>query len=288
MSRGSNRSAEDNDMRRQVEEALSGGSGPKIARLMLACLGGLIPFAGGAIGGAAAAWSESEQDRFNRLFAAWLRLQEQELIEIAMTLREVMQRLDPDDPVVQARLQSPEYLSLVRKCFRDWAAAESEDKRVLIRNLLTNAASTRIAPDDLIKLFIKWIEDYSEAHFSVIKAIYNHAGSTRHEIWERIHGQAVREDSAEADLFRLLIHDLSTGRVIRQHRETDGYGNFLKRPKGRPASRGSSILTSAFEDEKQYELTELGKQFVHYTMTEVIQKITSDATPPSGSEDSSE
>ena len=104
----------------------------------------------------------------------------------------------------------------------------------------------------------------------VIKVVHQHTGSTRAQIWEKIHGGEVREDSAEADLFKLLIHDLSIGHVIRQHREKDYYGHFIK-PTSRRSS--SSIMTSAFEDEKQYELTELGRQFVHYTMNEIVPKI---------------
>ena len=34
-------------------------------------------------------------------------------------------------------------------------------------------------------------------------------------------------------------------------------------------------MTSAFEDDKEYELTELGKQFVHYTMHEIVPKLAS-------------
>jgi hypothetical protein len=259
-------------LRAQMDQALSGGVGPKLARFALACLSG-VPYVGGALGGVASAWSEAEQGRLNKLFAAWLKLQERELQEIGVTLAEVMLRLDASDPEVEKRIESPEYLSLVRKCFRDWSAAESEEKRVLIRNLLVNAASTRITPDDVVKLFIRWIDDYSEPHFAVIKVVYRRPGSTRYEIWQEIHGDQVREDSAEADLFRLLIHDLSTGRVIRQHRKKDWHGNFLKEPAKRTGHRPSRVMTSAFEDDKQYELTELGKQFVHYTMTDVVRKI---------------
>lgn len=32
-------------------------------------------------------------------------------------------------------------------------------------------------------------------------------------------------------------------------------------------------MESAFEDKKPYMLTELGKQFVHYTMNEVVARI---------------
>ena len=92
---------------------------------------------------------------------------------------------------------------------------------------LCNAAASKLTSDDVVKLFIKWIDDYSKAHFAVIRDVYKHPGSSRHDIWVRITRAQVR-GSAEADLFRLLIHDLSVGRVIRQHREKDYHGNFLK------------------------------------------------------------
>jgi hypothetical protein len=256
----------------QLDNALSHGAGPKAARFALACLGA-IPGIGGAIAGIAGSWSEKEQSEFNRLFAAWLKLQEDEIREIGITIFEVMDRLDQTDEQIRKRIESPEYLRLVKKCFRDWSAAESEEKRRLIRNLLSNAAATKICTDDVISMFISWIDMYSEPHFAVIREIYKSPGTTRQEIWDAIHSQPVREDSAEADLFKLLVHDLSTGHVIRQHREKDYYGNYLKVPTRKPSKSPSRTLTSAFDDEKQYELTELGKQFVHYTMNEIVPRI---------------
>lgn len=254
----------------QMNEALNSGVGPKLARFALACLSG-IPVAGGFIGASSSAWSEHEQDHFNKILASWIKLQEEEIKEIGTTLIEVLVKLDKSDETIKERIESPEYLSLVKKCFRDWSAAESEDKRVLIRNLLSNAASTRICGDDIIRLFIEWIDRYSEGHFEIIKEIYREPGITRYEMWQRIHGEKVREDSAEADLFRLYIHDLSLGMVIRQHRETDSRGNFLK---DKQRKKTSPFLKSAFDNEKEYELTELGRWFVHYTMNEVVPKIT--------------
>jgi hypothetical protein len=37
-------------------------------------------------------------------------------------------------------------------------------------------------------------------------------------------------------------------------------------------------MESAFEDTKQYVLTELGKQFVHYTMTELVARLPGEST----------
>jgi hypothetical protein len=55
------------------------------------------------------------------------------------------------------------------------------------------------------------------------------------------------------------------GGLIRQHRETDYAGNFIKKPARRvPGQTASSTAKSSFDDQDTYELTELGDQFVHY------------------------
>lgn len=105
----------------------------------------------------------------------------------------------------------------------------------------------------------------------VIREIDKNTGATRADIWLSIHGEFAREDSAEADLFKLLIRDLSMGSVIRQHRETNYHGEFIKKTPARHS--GSSTMKSAFDDGEQYELTELGKQFVHYVFTDIVPKI---------------
>ena len=262
---------------KELSEAISRGYGPRIARFALACLGG-VPLAGGVFGGAAGAWSEAEQSHYNKVFASWLKLQEDELKEIAKTIAEILSRLNLNDETVLKRIESSEYLSLIKKCFRDWSAAESEEKRVFVRNLLTNAAVHQLCSDDVVRMFIKWIDIYSEPHFKVIRFVYKSPGCTRQEIWLGIHGASVREDSAEADLFKLLIGDLSTGHVMRQHREKDYHGNFIKQPP-RPRGPATRTMTSAFDDEKAYELTELGVQFARYTMEGVMPSIAAGSAP---------
>ena len=105
----------------------------------------------------------------------------------------------------------------------------------------------------------------------VIKQIYRHPAITRAQIWDSINSQRPRDDSSEADLFRYLIRELSTGGVIRQERETDMDGRFLKREtRGQSHASPSRVMESAFENTKPYVLTELGKQFVHYVMEDVV------------------
>ncbi len=237
----------------------------------LAVLGGAVPFAGGLASWVHDKWSGKEQDRANRLFLAWFKMLQDELREKERVMAEIMSRLDMADDDTIERVSSPGYQRLVRKAFRNWNGAESDRKLTIVRNILTNAASAATSSDDVVSLFLDWIAGYSEFHFEVIAAIYNDAGITRYGIWQKLKKPTVREDSADADLYKLLIRDLSTGGVIRQHRDVDYAGNYIK--KRRPVKRGSGTMKSAFDNQDPYELTELGKQFVHYALNEVTTRI---------------
>ena len=46
-----------------------------------------------------------------------------------------------------------------------------------------------------------------------------------------------------------------------------------KRPQRRPQGLAPATMESTFEDTKSYMLTELGNEFLHYTMNEVVKRI---------------
>ena len=159
---------------------------------MLQIASGVIPFASGTLSAAAGAWSEAEQERVNRFFEAWIRMLQDELKEKAQTILEIMARLDLQDDAIASRVESKEFQSLLNKTFRDWAGVESEQKRVYIRNVLSNAAASKLTSDDVVRMFIDWIGEYSEMHFQVIGAIYNSDGISRGEAWRKIGRGEVR------------------------------------------------------------------------------------------------
>ena len=258
---------------------ISGSNVGKYGRAGLNAVSGAIPFLGGLLSAAAGVWGESEQENINNILQQWLQMLEDELREKGKTIAEVIARLDMHDEEITKRVESEEYQAILKKAFRNWSSVDSESKRHKVRNILANAAATRLTSDDVVKLFIDWINLYSDFHFEVIGEIYRNDGVSRGQIWRNLKKPQVREDSAEADLYKLLIRDLSTGGVIRQHRETDYAGNFIKR-QTKPVSRGqgSKTMESAFDFDKGYELTELGKQFVHYAMTEITARIAFDPT----------
>ena len=259
-------------VRSSLDACLKGDKRQKYSRFVLAALGS-IPWVGGLLAATAALDSEKEQDEINSLHTLWIEEHQSKVQELGQALIEILTRLENIGDEIQSRIESDAYLGLVREGFRDWDQAETIEKKDLIRKLLTNAGATTLCPDDLIRLFLGWIRTYHEAHFMVIREIYKTPGIGRGEIWDRIHGSRPREDSAEADLFRLLISDLSIGRVIRQHREVDYHGNFKKKKTGGSRKNSSGTMKSAFDNNDPYELTELGSQFVHYTMEEVVTRI---------------
>ena len=258
-------------VKNEIDRILQGEKRRKYSRFVLAALGS-IPWVGGFLGATAALDAEKEQGQINELLRGWLEEHKNKIDELRKTLSVIFARFEKFGEEIQERVESPQYLDLIRKGFRSWDQADTHEKRDLIRKLLTNAGATKLCPDDLVRLFIDWIDQYHEAHFSVIKEIYKSPGITRAEIWDKIHGEIPKEDSSEADLYKLLIRDLSMGSVIRQHRETNYDGQFIKKKTKKPKS-SSGILQSAFDNAEPYELTELGKQFVHYTMQEIVPRI---------------
>jgi len=241
-----------------------------IKKVVMAALGS-IPWVGSVLTTTLSIHDGIKQSKVNDLHKQWLEEHQKQMQELAQTLLDLVSRFDDFGDSINQRLESEEYLKLVRKGFKTWDNSDTQEKRNLVRKLLSNAGATTLCPDDLIRLFIDWIETYHEAHFNVIREIYKNPGCTRFQIWTNIHGKIPREDSSEADLFKLLIHDLSMGHVIRQHRDTTYDGQFLKQR--RPKSSGGSTMKSAFDNNEAYELTELGKQFVHYTMDDITPQI---------------
>lgn len=257
------------DIQEQLSDITNSGNKKRISRFIISALSS-IPWVGGFLGASAALHAEFEQSKVNEIQRLWLQEHQEKIEKLGQTIYEIVSRLEKFDSTVHERMESSEYQDIVKKGFRVWDNSDTDDKRELIKKLLANSCSSTLCTDDVIRLFIDWIGLYHEAHFSVIKEIYQNKKITRGQIWNKIKGTRPAENSAEADLYKMLIRDLSTGGVIRQHRVTDYNGNFVKKTSHKPST---STMTSAFDNIEPYELTELGKQFVHYAMTDIVPRL---------------
>ena len=235
-----------------------------------------IPWVGGYLSAAASLRSEEASVRVSELQTEWLEEHHGKLENLQETLGEVDSRFSSLGDTITERIESEEYLGIVRKAFRVWDNADTKQKQKYVANLVTNAGGTRVCSDDVVRLFVDWLDTYHEAHFAVVREISENPGSTRFDIWNALYNIEVRDDSPEADLFRLLFRDLSTGGVIRQERDVNQLGQFVtKRAVRVPKGFGARTMKSAFDDKEAYVLTALGTQFVHYTMNESIGRLNS-------------
>tara|TARA_R110002096_G_scaffold427166_1_gene637672 strand:- start:208 stop:1194 length:987 start_codon:yes stop_codon:yes gene_type:complete len=229
----------------------------------------------------AALSAEAAQGKVNKVFQATLNEHKGKLDELQAGLTEMGRRIDSFGPDAQARIQDESYLEVVRKGFRVWDRCSTKDKRDRVFALLTNAASTSVVEDDIVRLFLDWIDRYHDAHFGIIREVSKSRGLTRLDIWRQMGGadQLPKENSSEADLFRMLIDDLSRGRVIRQEREYNAHHDrFVKPPPKKRAPKGQAdpFYESTWEGTKPYELSELGKDFVHYVLQEAVTRLDGD------------
>lgn len=216
--------------------------------------------------------AEIDQDRMNNAIKMWLKEHNGKFTELVNTINDILFRLDNFGDEVQERIESPEYINLVRQAFRVWDKADTTEKRFMIKQLLTNAGAITLCPDDQIRLFIDWIERYHESHFAVLKEIYTHEPITKGRMFDNLHPEGrPREDSAQAGLFGYLIRELNMGGIIHLKKQTNSLGQTMKVTSRTSTSRSNTSDTteSHFEDTKPWVLTALGKEFVRYVMEDI-------------------
>jgi hypothetical protein len=265
-------------LRAELEKAEPSKRARILEKVFLAALS-VIPWVGGVLSAAETYRTDEGSIRMNKIQTQWLVEHQKKIALLAHTLQEMGARLNGLGEEIDERIESEEYLALVRKAFRIWDESDTEEKRRLLSNVLTNAAGIRICSDDVLRIFLDWIRMYSEVHFAIMRGVYKNPGSTRYDIWVDMYGEETpREDSSQADLYRYLIRELSTGGVIRQPRNTNAAGEYLrKRPQRTPKGSAPVTMESTFEHTKPYVLTELGKEFVHYTMNEIVGRLSSES-----------
>lgn len=263
---------DDCDLQDQIVNELTDATGsPRkraLKKFVLAAIS-VIPWVGPLI--VAGLEIAGKPGKVDDLQSKWLESHRVKLARLHSTLTEIAERLENFGEEVDARLEDPKFLALVEKAFQTWDKATTDEKRDYIRRLVANAAASQLCEDDLVRLFLDWIDRYDETHFKVIRAIYEKHSPTRRDIWLSLHSTIPRDDSSEADIYKLLIHDLTLGHVIRQRRQKTITGQFLKKQRGGRSS--GSTMQSPFDGAEPYELTDVGRQFVHYVMDEVAPQL---------------
>lgn len=246
-----------------------------VEKFVLAALGS-IPWVGGFIGAAASYKAEVTAVKDDRLQTQWLEEHARKIAELMRSLQDIVQWFERFDGRVDTRIQSEGYLGLVRCAFRVWDRADTTDKRACVSNLVSNAASAQLCSDEVLRRFVDWLDAFHEGHFAIIRQIHHNPGTTRLLIWDAVNGVLPPEDSAEAELYRLMMRDLSTGGVI-VTQTSKPRDNRL--PAKVRRHLGTVPAESAFDERQAYRLTALGRHFVHYTMTDAVARLAAAGLP---------
>jgi uncharacterized membrane-anchored protein YjiN (DUF445 family) len=131
-----------------LAEVPAGRRARLVEKFVLAALGS-IPWVGGFLSAAASLRSEEANARTNNIQTKWLEEHADKIKTLYATLTEVIARFDAIGEQINERPESEDYLNLVRKAFRTWDRADTNEKRNAVRNLISNAAGTRVCSDDV-------------------------------------------------------------------------------------------------------------------------------------------
>jgi len=129
---------------------LEAARAPRFTRFAMAAMSS-VPWVGGLIAAAAAYYSESDQSKVNVLQRQWLEEHRERLKDLGSAISEVTERLEQFGEEVRERLESEEYLGIVRQAFRVWDQADTKEKRRLVQQVLAHAGSASITSDDVVR-----------------------------------------------------------------------------------------------------------------------------------------
>jgi hypothetical protein len=112
-------------------------------KFFLAALGS-IPWVGGFLSVAAELKLQEHDTQETSLQSQWLQEHARKLEELSETMEQTASRFEALGEQIDERLQSEEYLDVVRRAFRAWDRADTNEKRGYIGLLIANASATSL------------------------------------------------------------------------------------------------------------------------------------------------
>jgi hypothetical protein len=90
--------------------------------------------------------AEESAAKKDDLRTQWLEEHHRKLGQLRTALDDISGRFERLGPEIEGRLESEEYLALVRQAFRAWDRAETDEKRRYIANLVTTPLGLNYVP----------------------------------------------------------------------------------------------------------------------------------------------
>ncbi len=112
-----------------------------LRKFIMAALGA-VPWVGSLLNAVQAFKEEGSQIKTDAIQRQWLEEHKIKFQNLARDLSEITRRLESVGEDIQDRIESEEYLALVRKAFRIWDQSDTDQKREYVRRLIANAGAT--------------------------------------------------------------------------------------------------------------------------------------------------
>ena len=194
----------------ELDKVINSGRGPIWLRAVVnftataitSAMGGSIAFLVGTGGGFIAAGMSIQNDQSqmetNQLHAACIKEVADTTAELKTTIAQILDSIKASDEEFAAKVEDPNYVALVRKAFTGWSRGQTQEKREIIRRLLSRAADMPNPDYSMFSLFFDWVSRYNELHFLLIRSLKEQGKATKFQIWKGMGGLRVRDDSADA------------------------------------------------------------------------------------------
>lgn len=125
----------DSSIEEKIKEELIKSFDSKRKRIFSKIFGaalGSVPWVGGFLSAMNDLKADESQIKNNQLYQQWLEEHKKKMQSLAETLLQVMKRLDEFTEEIDDRLESEEFMQIVRKSFRSWDKSDTKDKREFV------------------------------------------------------------------------------------------------------------------------------------------------------------
>jgi hypothetical protein len=127
----------------------------RIAEAFILAALGSIPWVGGFIGAAATYMAELHETKGDTLHGQWLEEHARKIAMLVRSLQDIERHFESLDGQVDARIQSDGYLALVRRAFRVWDRADSDEKRDAGGTVI-RAGHRQLPLAEILRLIAHW------------------------------------------------------------------------------------------------------------------------------------
>lgn len=178
------------------------------------------------------------------IYKIWEDAEKRQVTDFGNHINDIFSRFDGLYENISKRLTDPGYLNIVNTAFSLWSFFREAEKIRCIKNLIVNAAATRLCSDEILIQLVKWLSDFQAMHFNILKEMKQNSIMPYEHIEKTILKGKGNSKTPEAYYCKSALNDLIFKGLIEKDKE-----------------KSAMFLTS------------LGSQLIYYSMETTVRRI---------------